>query len=153
MSGQLMISWSPASRSATYVLDVHDLFDKSLYKEETKETSHLLDLTIPSLASEKLIMVAVSEKGSEETQSTYHGLQRLTEEEAASYQSDLQQLLTAIDPNTSMGQVALAGFFELKELLVDAKTAYHKAHALSPQVADYKALYEQFLLRNGLKAE
>ncbi len=137
-------------KPVTFVLEVKNIFNEVLYQVETTENRHLLDFDDPQLAAFQLVNLVVYIKGEESQKSEPCALKRLTGSDAAAYQSKLDNLHLAVDLSTSIGQVTLAGFYEMNDLLVDAKTAYQMAYDLSPKVGDYKNMYQKFLARNNL---
>ena len=134
----------------TFILEVKNTFNEVLYRVETTENRHLLDFDDPQLAAFRVVNLVVYVKGKEHQKSEPCALKRLSANDATAYQAKLDHLHLAINPGTSIGQVTLAGFFEMNDLLVDAKTAYHMAYDLSPEVGDYKNIYQKFLARNNL---
>ena len=150
ISARQLISWTQMKEPVTFVLEVKNIFNEVLYQVETTENRHLLDFDDPQLATFRVVNLVVYVKGKEHQKSEPCALKRLSGNDATAYQAKLDHLRLAINPGTSIGQVTLAGFFEMNDLLVDAKTAYHMAYDLSPEVGDYKNIYQKFLARNNL---
>ena len=51
---------------------------------------------------------------------------------------------------SALNNVIIASFFEENNLYLDALTQYEKAVNKSPEVEDYKVIYEEFMLANGI---
>ncbi len=150
ISARQFISWTQMKKPVTFVLEVKNIFNKVLYQVETTENRHLLDFDDPQLAAFQLVNLVVYIKGEESQKSEPCALKRLTGSDAAAYQSKLDNLHLVVDLSSSICQLTLDCFYEMNDLLVDAKTAYQMAYDLSPKVGDYKNMYQKFLARNNL---
>lgn len=146
----VILNWARAT--GPYVVSLRNMFDEELQVIETPETTIQLDLGSPKFASEHTILFDVTSKG-DKLKSTQYLMKRLSPAQAEVIKKDLAQVTSDVTEETALNKLILAGFYEQHSLFIDAATAYEQAIKMAPDVPSYKEAYEEFLYRNGLKAE
>jgi len=147
-----IIEWTKLedAQQPTYVVTLKNMFDEVILSKETNKNQIALDLASENLADERLVILNVSVKDDEDIQSGDYGIQRLTGEKSGEIKSEVEKITENNDMESSLTHIMLAGFYEDKNLLVDAGTSYQKAIALSPDVEDFEVMYYDFVERNNL---
>ena len=95
-----------------------------------------------------ILNIAVN--GSAVIKSSNYGIKRLTEEERGEVQAKIEDL-SVNTTQSSLSEIMIASLYEQNNLLVDAATSYQRAIALSPEVNDFRKMYDAFIDRNNLK--
>ncbi len=151
---KVLIMWNSIEGVDTYEVMLKDMFDEVITTQTLQGTKFTLDFTNPMLSDEKLVIVSVKTKGIKELQSNNYGIKPLGQDETSAIEQGLSQLKQEIsEKESALDKIILASFYEQNNLLVDALTNYEYAISLSPNTEVIKAAYDQFLTRNGLKAQ
>lgn len=150
LSSSPLIRWSELEKDKSYIVTVKDMFDEVLMTRETNEAGIRLNFEDEALAGQKLLIVNVKVKGNESMASSDYGIKKLDKEEAKKLMEEKNALESEIDPQSALGYIYLASFFEQNNLLIDALNSYEQAIKLNPDVTDFKNAYEAFILRNNL---
>ncbi|MEN8250097.1 MAG: hypothetical protein ABFS32_14285 [Bacteroidota bacterium] len=151
---QVLIKWEPLDGDNTYEIKLFDLFEQTIMVAETNESSYTIDFNDPKLAdafAENLIIVDVNLKGNDEVKSKRAAIERVSQETAASFEVELKGLEDNLGEESSINKIILAEFYEENSLVLDALTSYEHAIKMSPDVEYFKEVYDEFLMRNGLK--
>jgi len=143
--------WNPVEGQSGYVVTLRNMFNDILITREVRETEITLDLSQSSLANEKLLVLDVVSIDDDSIRSDEYGIKRLSPGTYQKVTSELEILKPVIGDNTSLNQVMMAIFYEENNLIINALTAYEKAIEMSPDVEDFRVLYDEFLQRNNLK--
>lgn len=146
----VIVNWAKAT--GPYTVTVMNMFDEVLEVIETPETSAQIDLSSGKIAAENIVIVEVFSKG-DKAKSPRYNLQKLAPAKADVVKKELEQITSDVAGETALNKFILAGFYEEHHLYIDAITAYEQAIKLAPDVPSYKEAYDEFLLRNKLKAE
>ena len=144
------IRWEPSEETSTYVVTVKNVFDEVLFNSETGETMAEIDFTQDKLANERFVIVNVKSKDNEDLKSRDYGIQRVSPEEANEITAQLTSLKNELGEESALNRIVFASFYEENNLYLDALTEYEQAVQLSPDVEDFKAIYEEFIIANGL---
>ena len=80
-----------------------------------------------------------------------YGIKRLSPNTFTKVKQDLDQLNKVIGDETSLNHIMMAAYYEENNLTVNAITSFEKAIELSPEVQDFRDMYDAFLERNNLK--
>ncbi len=147
---RITIKWEGIQGTSAYLITVKNIFNQVLLIGETSSTKVSLDLTTEKLAKERFIIVSVQSRDDEELKSRDFGIQRILPAQEPEFTSQLTILKNELQEESSLNKIILASFFEENNLYLDALTLYEDAVNLSPEVEDYKAIYEEFILTNGL---
>lgn len=147
----IILTWNPIPGENTYVVTVMGIFEDILIQEETNTNRFMLNMDLAALNQEKTLIIRVSLKANAEVHSGEHVISTLSNNEIEVLQSELLPLIQEISQESSLDQIILASFYEQQDLLIDAIYCYLEAIQLSPEVADYKEMYDNFMIRNKLK--
>ena len=153
LSQEAIVGWiSPESlENPTYVVSIKNIFDEEIYSAETTKNSISLNFEDEQLASERLVILKVQVKDNAEMVSGEYGIKRMSSDDAASINESLEMLKAEVPMDDSpLNRLIYASFYEENNLFLDASTQYQKAINLSPEVDDFKSMYEEFLLKNNL---
>lgn len=145
-----VINWESPKAGGPYVVTLKNMFDDELAKYETPETSLHVNLAAPELVNESAILVEVKSKADAKSKSEQKLIKKLAPAQSEKVKKELADLGTEVTgTETALNKYILAGFYEEKRLYIDAITSFEQAIKLEPS---YKEYYEDFLLRNKLKA-
>ncbi|MFT7034415.1 MAG: hypothetical protein ACJA2S_002929 [Cyclobacteriaceae bacterium] len=145
-----VIRWSEGVENTMYLVSVKNIFDEEIFKAETQDTSIKINFDDENLANERLVIFNVQVKGNDEMKSSDYGIKRMSADDAQSINENLDILKAEISDDTPLNKLIYASFYEENNLLLDALTKYEEAIELSPEVEDFKSLYDDFLTKNGL---
>jgi hypothetical protein len=149
-----IISWVGPEETAAntkYVVTVMNIFDEVIYEEEVSGSKVTLDFTKESMQNETgLYIFSVKQADDEEIKSGNVGIKRVSADDMAEVVSNYNNLKSEVSDDSPLNKLIYASFFEENGLLLDAMTKYEEAIKLSPEVEDFKELYNGFLLKNGL---
>ncbi len=143
-----VIRWKPQAGAEAYQLTLKDWFDEVIMVTETSDNYLKVDFTDSRLKDMELVIVNVSIKGEEETNSGDYAIQKVKDADSEEYRMELVELKANLDPDTSINNLILAEFYEQNDLLLDALTSYETAIQQSPDVEYFKEAYTEFLMRN-----
>ena len=141
-----VIRWKPQTNAENYELTLKDMFDDVIMVTETNGNHFKIDFTDPRLKDKELVIINVSVKGDNESNSGDYGIQKVCTDASSKYRSDLDAL--GLDQSTAINNLILAEFYEQNNLLLDALTSYEIAIQKSPDVDYFKDAYTEFLMRN-----
>jgi len=145
-----IVNWESAKAGGPYVVVLKNMFDDELAKYETPETSLKINLADAALANEAAILIEVSSKADPKSKSEQKLIKKMNPAQTEKVKKDLTDLGADVSTTeTALNKYILAGFYEEKKLYIDAITSFEQAIKLEPS---YKEYYEDFLLRNKLKA-
>lgn len=147
----ISIAWAKESKTKVYVVTFNSMFGDQLDRIEVQDTTLAVDLNSPKLANEDNIVVVVSSKNDPKIASEDFVLKKLSAGDKKRINNSLSEVAAQVAEKTALNQLYLASFYEQNALLIDAATAYQGAIKLAPGVPDFKAAYNQFLLRNPVK--
>lgn len=147
---EVIIRWDAIEGAGGYEVSLKNMFDDVLLTLETTDPKLILDLNKSELAKEKVLLLTVRTKGDESIKSGTYAVKRLHKADAEVVERTLNDLMLVVDKETALNNYILAGFYEEKNLLVDALTKFEQAVKMAPEVENYKDAYLEFLLRNRL---
>ncbi|HLZ17158.1 MAG TPA: tetratricopeptide repeat protein [Cyclobacteriaceae bacterium] len=147
-----IINWESSKGGAPYVVSVKNMFDEELSKIETPENSVQIDLSDPKFANETAVLVEVRSKADGKSKSDQHLIKKLAPGRLEVVKKQLNEEATDLKEETAFNKYLLASVYEEKKLFIDAITCYEQAIKMDPDNPTYKEGYEEFLLRNKLKA-
>jgi hypothetical protein len=145
-----VVNWEDAKSSGPYVVSILNLFEEEIMKIETAEKNVKIDLADPKLAGEPNLLVEVYSKADKKVASKQHMIKKLGAVEKENIKKSLSEIGDMTEP-TALNNLILAGFYEDKNLIIDAIAAYEEAIQLAPDVPTFKEAYHEFLLRQNLK--
>lgn len=149
----VLLSWeSKSSKEGPYEVLVKDFYEKVLLT--VPATTNKVRIKVPK-TNEYAVNVVVRRQGENGAGSgpflikTANPANPKDSELARQVKSELAEM--NIGEATALNKYILAGFYEQKNLLIDAIWAYEQATQLAPDVDTYKEAYNEFLLRKQLK--
>ncbi len=148
---EAIVTWQKSDDIENYVLTIKNMFDDVIEERQVKGSKFNLELDNNKLKNEKLLIINVRAKDNAGVFSRDYGIKRLSDEGKKSIGQEFESLKTVASEESSLNKLLLASFFEENQLLVDAITYYNQALAISPDPEGFNKLYDNFLLRNGLK--
>ncbi|MEP3389631.1 MAG: hypothetical protein ABJO02_15680 [Reichenbachiella sp.] len=153
LNPEAIIRWDGAEEvsDASYVVSIKNIFDEEIYSAETTDTSMSINFEDDQLANERLVILNVKVKDNDELKSGDYGIKRMSSDDAASINENLEALKSDLSGDSPLNNLIFASFYEENNLILDAMTQYEKALIASPDVEDFKTLYDDFLIKNGLK--
>jgi hypothetical protein len=148
----VIINWQAAKGGAPYIVSIKNMFDEELMKIETSETNAQVNLNDPKLANESNMLVEVKSKADTKSKSEQHLIKKLSSNRYEAVKQDLNKNAADLTEETAFNKYLLAAFYEENKLFIDAITCYEQAIKMDPENPTYKDAYEEFLLRNRMKA-
>ena len=149
---EALIRWEPLEgENISYKVKITDMYDELVIEEQTSETFYKLDLKHPKLESSLVVLVGIAAYGGSDAESEEVAIKRLSQSKKQEVVDELIPLMRELNNETAIAKYILAGYFEEKQLLLDAVNNYEAAIKMAPDVLTYREAYEDFLLRNGLK--
>ena len=145
-----VIRWNSVGENAYYIITVKNIFDEELISAETTKPYIQINLDDENLAAEELVILNIKVKDNPDLFSPNYGIERLSEEKSKEINTPLAQLKSEVSGDTPLGKLVLASYFEENDLILDALTQYEEIMEQAPEVEDFKMLYGEFLIRNGL---
>ncbi|HTH57133.1 MAG TPA: hypothetical protein VL728_13880 [Cyclobacteriaceae bacterium] len=147
----VIVSWQSSKSSGPFIVTVTTLFEDELMKIETPETKVQLDLSDPKFMNFPTLQIDVKSKSDGRSRAQQHSIKR---PDPSRYEAIKVELGKAEDlkEETAFNKYLLAGFYEENRLLIDAIACYEQAIKMDPENPTYTEGYEEFLLRNKLKA-
>ena len=140
-----------AEASGKYVVKIENIFNEEIYTAETDKTSIELNFANKELEYDMgLYLVKVYQKGNEDVASNEVGIKKVKSNDKVEVQENLASLKSEVADDTPMNKIVYASFYEENGLILDALTKYEEAIKMSPDVQDFKDLYQNFLITNEL---
>lgn len=146
-----VVSWTDAKAAGPYVVSILNLFEEEIMKMETSANSVTVDLADPKLANEPNLLVEVSSKNDKKIASKQYMIKKLGAVEKENIKKSLGEIMGEVTEPTALNKLLLAGFYEEKNLIIDAIASYEEAIKLAPDVPTFQEAYDEFLLRQNLK--
>jgi hypothetical protein len=149
----VFINWDGTKVAGPYVVTIRNMFDDELAKIETPETNFQIDLTDPKFTNVNALLVEVKSKNDVKQVSKQHLIKKLSNDEVETIKTELNEIMGEVSEPTALNKYILAGFYEEKNLFIDAIAAYEAAIKLAPDVQFYKDAYDEFYLRHGMRKQ
>jgi len=147
---KMAIVWEEESKETTWVVTIRNLYDDVIFEKETNQTKILVDLSVDDLADAEIYLITVKDKNSPNSISHQKDIERVTEGELL---ASVNAFKAEVAEDSPLSKLIYASFYEENGLLLDAMTKYEEAIAMSPDVPDFREIYDLFLLMNGLTIE
>lgn len=148
-----VIKWNTSEMDATgqmYEVVVLDILDEVIFSATTSSDSVLIDFS--EVENEMgLYVLKVRKKDDPDFASANYPIRHLMGEDYDQVSSDLEPLVSGLSEDSPLNLLIIASFFDEKDLFLDAQYNYERAIALSPDIPEYKELYQIFLESYGLK--
>jgi hypothetical protein len=150
-SAKTVITWEANKVEGPYIVVINDMFGEQLAKFETKEASIQIDLDDAKFAGQNAVVLEVYSKSDPTKKSAEKMIKKLTPAERAALKTSIDEVAKDITEETAINKIILAQLYEEKKLPIDAIAAYEAAIKLAPEVQEYKDMYEDYLIRAGIK--
>lgn len=134
---------------ATYEVVILDILDEVVYSAETSSDSVLVDFSTVE-NDMGLYVLNVRKKSDATFASANYPIRHLSGDEYDVITNDLEPLTAGLSEDSPLNLLIIASFFDDNELFLDAQYNYERAIALSPDIPEYKELYQIFLESYGL---
>ncbi|MGL1889795.1 MAG: hypothetical protein OCD76_24995 [Reichenbachiella sp.] len=149
-NSEAIIRWTSISEDAYYLITVKNMFDEEIFIAESDKPYLYMNFNDENLSGEDLITLSIKVKGNDDLFSPTHGIERLSSASYTKIENELEMLKSVTPNNTSLNKLIHAIFYEENNLLLDAITEYEEILEQNPDVEDFKILYGEFLINNGL---
>lgn len=150
LNGETTIRWNSVGENSLYVVTLKNIFDEEIYVGETDKTNMSIDLDDENLSEERLITLSIKVKDDADLFSPEYGIERLSSNELVEIQTSLKNLKSEVSTESPLELLILASFYEENNLILDALKTYEDILEMAPEVEDFKVLYGDFLIKNGL---
>jgi hypothetical protein len=154
LSDNVVIRWKApdgAEEGTEYSVKIENIFDEVIYDDATSEM--FVNLNLAEIENETgLYLVTIATKvNGDEVKSERIGIKRVDAEERGDLVANYEALKEEVSDETPLDKLVYASFFEENGMVLDALTKYEEAIQMSPEVEDFKALYDAFLIGYNLK--
>lgn len=150
-NNKVTIAWEEDKALRPCAVIFKSMFGDELMVMETNENSVEIDLNDRNFENEDNIIVTVISKGNKAKVSEDYTLKKLSRGDKERIKILYSEIAGQTAEQTALNKLVIAGFYEKNNLLVDAITAFLEAIKLAPDVPAYNEVYNDFLLRNGMK--
>jgi hypothetical protein len=144
------LTWDE-KKQGPFVVTFYNMFDEVLSKVEASSNEFVVDLNEPKFAEEAAILIGIQSKSTGEKEYRSYLLKRISANEKVKISGGYNEITKEISPDSEMGKLFLAGYFEQNKYLIDAISAYKQLIKLAPDNPTYKEYYADFIVRNGLQ--
>ena len=156
LSNNAFLRWKApdgAAEGAEYKVSIENIFDEVIYNGTTKDNFINLDFgQIENETGLYLVTIATTVNG-EEVKSDRIGIKRVDADERGDLVANYEALKEEVSDESPLDKLVYASFFEENGMVLDALTKYEEAIQMSPEVEDFKALYDAFLIEANLKED
>jgi hypothetical protein len=153
---KVIIDWEKeeSKTPVVYIVKLKSIFGDELFATETTERTVTINFGEKKFFNEDNIIVDIYPKGKED-QSPDPGfmIKKLSAADKERIKVLLSEIEGQAEEGSALSKLIMAGFYEQNKLLIDAATSYLEAIELAPDVEQFRVDYNNFLLRNGIKAE
>ena len=147
-----VIKWNSTATDAVppvYEVLVLDILDEVVFSAETSTDSVLIDFS--GVENDMgLYVLKVRKKDDPDFASPNYPIRHLMGDDYDAISTDLEPLVSGLSNDSPLNLLIIASFFDEKDLFLDAQYNYERAIALSPDIPEYKELYQIFLESYGL---
>ena len=150
LNANAIIRWAGGEEGTNYIVSVKNIFDEEIFTAETNKNSVNINFDDENLKNERLVILNVRSKDNDDMKSSDYGIKRMSAEDAKSINESLEMLKAEVSDDSPLNKLIYASFYEENNLILDALTKYEEAVQLSPDVEDFKLIYDDFLIKNGL---
>ena len=151
-SDEAIVRWRPlegTEEGTKYTVTIKNIFDDVIYTEETDKNSVVLKFD--EIQNESgLYIFSVAQTENEKIASDDYGIKKVDANDKPGVAEGLGTLLPELTDDSPLNKLVLASFYEENGLLLDAFTQYEQAVQTAPEVEDFRALYNDFLINNNI---
>tara|TARA_R110002050_G_scaffold286088_1_gene436070 strand:- start:12703 stop:13695 length:993 start_codon:yes stop_codon:yes gene_type:complete len=146
------IQWFPKNDATSYKVSIVNLYEESIFTEETAQKSISIDFSKLNLKPGQMYKMKVADAAVSENNSGYISLQVPTRSEMAKYETDLNMLRNEVPANSAIGDMVIATYLEDQELFLNAIPYYESAIEKEPNIVEFQDAYNMFLFKIGLES-
>lgn len=150
-NSMVVIRWESQKTKGPFVVNITNIFGDPIARMETTSNSIVLDLNDKQFADLGSVFVEISDKANPKIASPQYTIKRMTATEQEQIKKAWNEIAADLAETNAMNKFLTAGFYENKNLIIDAIAAYEEAIRLAPDVDFFKEAYNNFLIRTGLK--
>ncbi len=150
-NSMVVIRWESQKTKGPFVVNITNIFGDPIARMETTSNSIVLDLNDKQFADLGSVFVEISDKANPKIASPQYTIKRMTSTEQEQIKKAWNEIAADLAETNAMNKFLTAGFYENKNLIIDAIAAYEEAIRLAPDVDFFKEAYNNFLIRTGLK--
>lgn len=150
-SSMVVVRWESQKTKGPFVVNITNIFGDPVARMETTSNSIILDLNDKQFSELGSLFVEISDKANPKIASPQYTIKRMTPAEQEQIKKAWNEIASDVAEASAMNKFLIAGFYENKNLIIDAIAAYEEAIRLAPDVDFFKEAYDNFLLRTGLK--
>ncbi|MCS6973583.1 MAG: hypothetical protein NZM13_03795 [Cyclobacteriaceae bacterium] len=147
----VVVRWESQKTKGPFVVNITNIFGDQVARMETTSNSIVLDLNDKQFSDLGSLFVEVSDKTNPKIASQQYTIKRMTPAEQEQIRKAWNEIAADVAEVSAMNKFLIAGFYENKNLIIDAIAAYEEAIRLAPDVDFFKEAYNNFLIRSGLK--
>ena len=154
LNSKASLIWEYGGDDSEYVVSIKNIFGDQILTTEVSMPFYSVDFKNDKIAEGSImnfIIVKVELKNDSSVASQEVAISLLDGEEELEAKKILSELVSSLGKNSSLNNLILAEFYEEQGLILDAITSYENALILSPDVDYFQEVYDEFLIRNGLK--
>jgi len=146
-----LLKWYPKENQDGYVVNVVNMFEESILKEETESTELSVDFSALPLESNETYLVHVSSASSPGYKSGVVSLYIPEDSKVKTISEEVKTIQSETPEGSAIQEMVLAKYYEENELYVNAIPHFENAIELQPRVDRYKEAYNTFLFKIGLE--
>ena len=140
---EVLLLWKEYEGMENFNIFISDIMADEILLTSVTGTSLVLDLSVPELENENIIILKVTSEG---LQSKEYVLSRLSKEKSEAVTAELGSFINDLDLGSPVGHALLGAFYEGNDLIIDALSEYYAADG-----GDYENyLFRAFLSRHGM---
>ena len=152
LSGQTYnLTWLKNKSTKEYLVTVTDMYNEPVYTATVADTSININFgAIAKLKNESMCLIEIADKSNPRLKTNEISLRIVSGEKSTNVGKEISEFSKDSDPNSALGQLIRANYFEEQELFLDALNAYKLASTREPDVETFRMAYQEALLRYGL---
>jgi hypothetical protein len=148
MNSIITLQWQRAKDVKEYTVSLHDRFDREILTKKVADTIISINLYDFNLEKNVYYFWSVASSNNQKIKSDDCAFLILPDEKVAAMKEDLTTIKEDyLKDNSSLGKIVLATFYQENNLNIEAMNSYEEAIKQSPDVDEFKKLYEVFLYK------
>lgn len=145
------VQWFPKVEVTSYKITLFNAYEEKVFTQTTDQKTISIDFSKLDLKPGQIYRMYVEDAANPEKNSGFIALQVPTRSEMAKFETDLSLLKGEVPPNSAIGDMVIATYFENNELFLNAIPYYESAIAKEPSIVEYQDAYNLFLFKIGLE--
>lgn len=145
------VVWYTHTGTKEYSVNLMNLFDESVLKKVTKDTTLVIDFADEVFKKENDYKILIkSNDVTGKSSGDGYSFHKLNANEKEEIEKEIKVIKQTDTEESSLQKIVLASFYEDKKLYLEALKKYKEAIAMEPEVSEYKLMYQEFLERYGM---